>query len=157
MVPEVNLNTTQNNPEFGRGFTLIELMIVVAIIAIILTLALPVYTDYSVRAKIGEALSVGAAAKTAVSSTCVEDPNISPINQNNTGYQFTNPTRYVATIDLGGPCNQPVIRIQTQNTGASPNPLITLTGEIGAGRMQFTCATSGAFYHVPLDCRNAIP
>ena len=42
---------------FARGFTLIELMIVVAIIAIIISLALPVYTNYTTRAKVGEALS----------------------------------------------------------------------------------------------------
>ena len=46
-------------------------MIVVAIIAIILTLALPVYSDYVIRTKTSEALSVGTAAKTTVAGACL--------------------------------------------------------------------------------------
>lgn len=50
-----------------QGFTLIELMIVVAIIGILAAVALPAYQDYTVRAKVTEGLSMAASAKTAVS------------------------------------------------------------------------------------------
>ena len=50
-----------------KGFTLIELMIVVAIIGILAAVALPAYQDYTVRAKVTEGLSLAGAAKTAVS------------------------------------------------------------------------------------------
>ena len=50
-----------------KGFTLIELMIVVAIIGILAAVAIPAYQDYTVRAKISEVITAGSAAKSAIS------------------------------------------------------------------------------------------
>ncbi len=55
-----------------NGFTLIELMIVVAIIGILAAIALPAYQDYTVRSKISEAVSVSAPARTAMAIACSE-------------------------------------------------------------------------------------
>lgn len=52
-----------------QGFTLIELMIVIAIIGILAAVAIPAYKDYTVRAKVGEGFSLADAAKTAVTET----------------------------------------------------------------------------------------
>jgi len=148
-----------NRPPKGAqsGFTLIELMIVVAIIAIILTLALPVYTNYTIRAKIGEALSVAAAAKTAVSATCMEDPTLTGLNNDAAGYSYSTST-WVQSVSVSDDCSQPLITIVTQNTGApAPVPAITLTGtpDIAGGKFTWTCAVPNAPNHlIPSACRS---
>jgi type IV pilus assembly protein PilA len=55
--------------KFQQGFTLIELMIVIAILGILMAIAIPAYQDYTVRAKVSEGLNVAAAGKLAVSET----------------------------------------------------------------------------------------
>lgn len=140
------------------GFTLIELMIVVAIIAIILTLALPVYTNYSIRAKIGEGLAVAASAKTAVATTCIESPLLSDLNNNKVGYSFGE-TEWVESITASENCAEPVITIVTKNTGApNPPPEITLTGTIGGslGSVTWVCASANTpNYLLPANCRSS--
>ena len=140
----------------SQGFTLIELMIVVAIIAIILTLALPVYSNYSIRAKVSEAISVAAAAKTATSSTCVEDPTIAALDNSAAGYGFES-TKYVENIEISGPCTAPVVTLTTRQTGAVPDIVVTLNGDFtgGAGRVNWSCSTDANFVYVPGECRNS--
>jgi type IV pilus assembly protein PilA len=55
--------------QFEKGFTLIELMIVVAIIGILAAIAIPAYQDYTIRAQVTEGLTLAAAAKTAVAES----------------------------------------------------------------------------------------
>ena len=77
-----------------KGFTLIELMIVVAIIGILAAVALPAYQDYTVRAKVTEGLSLAASAKTAV----VENAsNGAPFAS---GWIAPNPTANVSSIGI---------------------------------------------------------
>jgi type IV pilus assembly protein PilA len=139
-----------------RGFTLIELMIVIAIIAIILTLALPVYSNYTIRAKVGEALSVSAAAKTSVADTCQASPEIASLTPEIAGVALA-PTLYVSGINVSGPCTDPVITVTTQNTGATENPVLLITGQLGSqsGHMSWKCTTSGQKIYVPRTCRGS--
>ncbi len=139
----------------SRGFTLIELMIVVTIIAIIVAMALPTYSNYSSRAKVAESLSIAAAAKTAVSSTCQEDPTITNLNNQLAGYDFQE-TQFVFNIAIGGDCLAPTITMTTQATGIEPAPVLTITGDfaINSGRITWTCVSSGLNVHVPKTCRS---
>jgi len=67
-----------------KGFTLIELMIVVAIIGILAAIAIPAYQDYTIRAQVSEGLTLAAAAKAAVAETFL-NTGVAPVNRTEAG------------------------------------------------------------------------
>lgn len=81
-----------------QGFTLIELMIVVAIIGILAAVAIPAYQDYTIRARVSEGLSLASAAKTAVAETFQSQNAVA--DQAATGYSTPNATTSVASIGV---------------------------------------------------------
>jgi type IV pilus assembly protein PilA len=87
-----------------QGFTLIELMIVVAIIGILAAIAIPAYQDYTQRAQIGEAFTIVSAAKTAIeefaqtNGAYPADADITDL-----GLDIADPAgQYVSTVDVTG-------------------------------------------------------
>ena len=135
-----------------KGFTLIELMIVIAIIAILAALALPAYQDYTIRAKVTEGIGLAGAAKLAVSETAASLGALASVTQANTGY-VTVATPYVASINIaaGG-----IITVTTRATGATTQPVLDLR-PVQATPDQpvtWTCVrTAGLDKYVPATCR----
>jgi type IV pilus assembly protein PilA len=140
----------------SKGFTLIELMIVIAIIAILLALAIPAYQDYTIRSKVAEGLSVAASAKLAAAETCQSDPTVTPGNSA-MGYNFIN-TVYVEDVQIGGSnCTALNILITTQSTGATTDVDMVLNSTYTeqSGRYTWDCVQqSGEPQHVPSTCRS---
>jgi type IV pilus assembly protein PilA len=133
-----------------KGFTLIELMIVIAILGILIAIALPAYQDYSIRTKNTECLNVAAAAKLAVAEYR-QSENEFPAAATDAGYVFEG-SEYCETIDIA----DGVVSATTQGTGG--DVVFTLTpDDAQQGTLDWTCESDVSTTEpgwVPKECRN---
>jgi len=144
-----------------QGFTLIELMIVVAIIGILAAIAIPAYQDYVVRSRITEGLGLAAAAKTLVSENAASaaadlsqgwvDPGPT---DNVTGVAVDTDNGEISVDYTAAAGDVDMTLIPQDSAGAA---LQTGTPPDGAITWQCTVADNGNFELVPSNCRNATP
>nr|WP_033011619.1 MULTISPECIES: pilin [unclassified Pseudoalteromonas] len=144
---------TQQNQ---KGFTLIELMIVVAIIGILAAVALPAYQDYTVRAKVTEGLSLASGAKTTVAENASSAADLDlgwtapPATDNVTSVGITKATG-VITINYTAAAGDGTIELAPLSGGAA-----LASGTLPSGSITWTCTGGSlASKYRPSNCRAA--
>ncbi len=132
------------NKRIQRGFTLIELMIVVAIIGILAAIALPAYQDYTVRSRVSEMLLGASSARTAVTEICQLNNQCT-----NVANVVIASTKYIAEGVVGG---EGTINLSAKaavgTTGVSMVLRPTWTGNTA----DWSCGGTPAKY-MPSSCR----
>jgi len=140
-----------------QGFTLIELMIVVAIIGILAAIAIPAYQDYTIRAQVSEGLNLAAGAKAAVTEY-TQDRGTFPNSNLQAG--IADPAteisgKYVLSVTVLG---TGVVQVDYGNQAhALLQPgLLELSPFTNAGSVEWRCRANGgsiAARHLPAACR----
>ncbi len=135
-----------------KGFTLIELMIVVAIIGILAAIAIPQYQDYTIRSKITEALNLAAPAKLAIAETYASN-GVFPADNAEAGLAGTINSKYVASLLVAG--DTITITFRQIHTNVDGQTLtLQATTDAEDSRVEWTCTSTADDKYLPANCRS---
>lgn len=142
--------------QLQKGFTLIELMITVAIVGILAAVALPAYQDYTIRAQASEGLILAEGAKTSVAEYHA-DKGALPTTNAMAGFAGAT-GKYVSGVQIG---DAGVIvatfggAANSKLTSGTPKTVTLTPTEAGSGNLTWTCTSTALQKYVPTSCTGA--